>query len=340
MDSFAPEVQRARQIEQAPRMLAFAEQHDVAAWRQRVAAQLQSLVGVIPALDPLNLRIEYTRAASTYHETRFIFTAEPGADVPAHLLIPAHGQPPYPVVICLQGHTSGMHISLGRAQFPGDEATIAEDRDYALQAIRQGCAALVIEQRAFGERRDRRPDRVRHVIDRPCHFTTLTALLLGRTLLGERVFDVSRAIDALAAFPDLDLERIACVGDSTGGTIAYFAAALDERIAVTMPAAYVCAVRHALGAIDHCEDHYLPGFLNYFDIGDIAGLIAPRGLVVVTGRDDPSFPLVGVEEAFTTIQRIYAAAGVPDRARLVVGNGGHRFFADLAWPVFHEVAGW
>lgn len=340
MAVLAPEVQRARQIAQAPRTLAFAEKYDFAAWRRLVAVQLQSMVGVTLARGPLDLRIETTRATATYHETRFLFSAEADADVPAHLLVPAHGEPPYPVIICLQGHTSGMHISLGRPQFPGDEASIAEDRDYALQAVRQGYAALVIEQRAFGERRDRRPNAVRHVIDRPCHFTTLTALLLGRTLLGERVFDVSRAIDALAAFPDLDLQRIGCVGDSTGGTIAYFAAALDERIAVTMPAAYVCAVRHALGAIDHCEDHYLPGFLNYFDIGDIAGLIAPRGLVVVTGRDDPSFPLAGVEEAFATIQRIYAAAGAPDQARLVVGDGGHRFFADLAWPVFHEVAGW
>lgn len=340
MFAFAPEVQRARQIEQAPRTLAFMEKYDFATWRRLVAAQLQSMIGVWPERGPLDLHIESTTTTAAYHATRFVFTTEAGADVPAHLLIPTHGQPPYPVMICLQGHTSGMHISLGEARHPGDAASIAEDRDYALQAIRQGYAALVIEQRAFGERRDRRPDHVRHVIDRPCHFITLTALLLGRTLLGERVFDVSRAIDALAAFPGLDLQRIGCVGDSTGGTIAYFAAALDDRIAVTMPAAYVCSVRYALGAIDHCEDHYLPGFLNYFDIGDIAGLIAPRGLVVVTGRDDPSFPLAGVEEAFATIQRIYAAAGAPDRARLVVGAGGHRFFADLGWPVFHEVAGW
>lgn len=340
MAAFAPEVQRARQIEQAPRTLAFEERYDFAVWRRLVTAQLQSMVGVIPVRAPLNLRVEFTAGTAEYHETYFIFTAEPGADVPAHLLVPTHGQPPYPVMICLQGHTSGMHISLGRPRFPGDEASIAEDRAYALQAIQQGYAALVIEQRAFGERRDQRPDHVRHVVDRPCHFATLTALLLGRTLLGERVFDVSRAIDALAAFPDLDLQRIGCVGDSTGGAIAYFAAALDARIAVTMPAAYVCSVRFSLGAIDHCEDHYLPGFLNYFDIGDIAGLIAPRGLVVVTGRDDPSFPLAGAEDAFATIRRIYVATNAPDRARLVVGDGGHRFFADLAWPVFHEVAGW
>ena len=340
MLAFAPEVQRAQQIEQAPRTLAFAATRDFATWRQAVDAQLRAMIGVWPERGPLDLRIESATTTATYHTTRFVFTAEPGADVPAYLLVPTHGQPPYPVMICLQGHTSGMHISLGEARYPGDAASIAEDREYALQAVRQGYAALVIEQRAFGERRDQRPASVRHVIDRPCHFTSLTALLLGRTLLGERVYDVSRAIDVLAAFPDLDLQRIGCVGDSTGGTIAYFAAALDDRIAVTMPAAYVCSVRYALGAIDHCEDHYLPGFLNFFDIGDIAGLIAPRGLVVVTGRDDPSFPLAGVEEAFDTIQRIYAAAGAPDRARLVVGNGGHRFFADLAWPVFHEVAGW
>jgi hypothetical protein len=75
-------------------------------------------------------------------------------------------------------------------------------------------------------------------------------------------------------------------------------------------------------------------------MGDLAGLIAPRPLVVVAGRDDDIFPIGAVEETFETIGRIYRAAGVPDRCRLVVGEGGHRFYADQAWPVFRELSGW
>jgi len=47
-----------------------------------------------------------------------------------------------------------------------------------------------------------------------------------------------------------------------------------------------------------------------------------------------------VEETFETIRQIYWAAGAADRCRLVVGPEGHRFYADLAWPVFCKLSGW
>jgi len=47
-----------------------------------------------------------------------------------------------------------------------------------------------------------------------------------------------------------------------------------------------------------------------------------------------------VEETFETIRQIYRAAGAADRCRLVVGPEGHRFYADLAWPVFCKLSGW
>ena len=38
--------------------------------------------------------------------------------------------------------------------------------------------------------------------------------------------------------------------------------------------------------------NYVPGILTQFDMGDIAGLIAPRPLVIVNGaKDDGIFPL-------------------------------------------------
>jgi hypothetical protein len=73
---------------------------------------------------------------------------------------------------------------------------------------------------------------------------------------------------------------------------------------------------------------------------DLAGLIAPRPLIVVAGRDDDIFPIAAVREAFTTIQAVYDAAGASDACELVVGDGGHRFYADDAWPVFAQLSGW
>ena len=35
---------------------------------------------------------------------------------------------------------------------------------------------------------------------------------------------------------------------------------------------------------DHCTCNFIPRIANHFDMGDIAGLIAPRGLVIVNGK--------------------------------------------------------
>jgi cephalosporin-C deacetylase-like acetyl esterase len=340
MKTFAPETCHEQLLKTVPRQLAFDPQKDFQTWRQAVEAKLRELIGILPEKPPLNLRKEYEGENDLFRETRFVFKAEAYADVPCHLLTPQQGNEPFPVIICLQGHTTGMHISLGRPKYEGDEELIKEgDRDFALQAVREGYAALVVEQRCFGERKDRRPPEIA-TSKHTCHHAAMTALLLGRTMIGERVWDVSRAIDALSQFPEIDTRRIGCLGNSGGGTITYFTTCLDSRISIAMPSCYVCTFRDSIASIDHCADNYIPGVLRYFEMADLAGLIAPRPLIMVAGRDDPIFPLKGVEEAFDTIQQIYRAAGVPDRCRLIIGEGGHRFYAAQSLPVFRELAGW
>ena len=115
----------------------------------------------------------------------------------------------------------------------------------------------------------------------------MTALLLGRTMIGERVWDTLRAIDAAAAFDDVDSRRVEAIGHSGGATTVVYASAIDDRIQGSIPSCYVCNMRDCIATIDHCEDNYLPGALRWFEMGDIAGLMAPRPMLVVAGRRDP-----------------------------------------------------
>lgn len=163
------------------------------------------------------------------------------------------------------------------------------------------------------------------------------ALLLGRTLLGERVFDVDRGIDYLLQRGDADPARIGVMGNSGGGTVTLFAAALLPRIAAAMPSCYFCTFRDSLLAIYHCADNYVPGLFPIADMSDLLGLFAPKPVVVVAGRRDPIFPFPATQRAFRDLQKIYRAAGAGGHCRLVVGPGGHRFYADLAWPAFERL---
>jgi hypothetical protein len=69
----------------------------------------------------------------------------------------------------------------------------------------------------------------------------------------------------------------------------------------------------------------------------LAILIAPKKLVVVCGKDDPIFPLHGVIQMFDIMKNLYRAAGAEDACALVIGQEGHRFYADDAWPVMHTL---
>ena len=341
MPSFAPEECHRIGFAKKSPALAYRSGEDFAHWQAQAKEKLTELLGDFPERVPLNVRVEWEQEKDFYQEIRFLFTSEEGADVPCHLLIPKQGDGPFPVVICLQGHSKGMHISLGNPKYPGDEKSIAGDRDFAIQAVKQGYAALAIEQRCFGERLDQRPEEVKGVTKvRRCFHGSLTALLLGRTMVGERVWDVSRAIDALGEFSQVDTNRIGCMGNSGGGTITYYAACMDGRIKIAMPSCSFCTYEDSIGSVDHCEDNYIPRILKYFEMGDLAGLIAPRSLVIVTGREDPIFPIDGVREAFQAAKDLYRYAGVEAKISLVVGDGGHRFYAQEAWPVFRELSGW
>lgn len=321
--------------------LAFAEGCDLSTWRAALEERLHALVGVLPEATDPDIRLEWTIERDEFTEHRYVFTSEPGADVPCHLLVPVGAKKRAPVVVCLQGHSAGMHVSLSRADQHSMEMAIPPgDRDFAVQAVGRGYAALVLEQRCFGERSDMRPDERRQSSMSGCHHATHVASLVGRTMVGERVWDVSRALDTLSEFPDVDITRIACMGHSGGGTVAWYAACLDSRIRVVMSSCSICTYRDSIGQVDHCCDNYLPGVLQSFDMPDLAGLIAPRPLIVVAGRSDSFFPLHGVRDAFATIHAIYDAWGAANRCDLVVGAGGHRFYAEEAWPIFDKLSGW
>ena len=340
-EQLSPHMYHEYLLKNQKKQLAYTDDVDFEQWRGQVREKLAELLGHTPERVPANVRIEWEKEHETFTETRFVFDSAPMTSVPCHLLVPKAVKKPCPVVICLQGHSSGMHISLARAKFENDEKLIAGgDRDFALQAVRQGYAALVMEQRGFGERRSEKKFRRAPDGATTCDVPSSVALLLGRTMIGERVWDICRLIDVISEFPQLDPERIGCMGNSGGGTATYYAACMDERIKIAMPSCSVCSLDQSIGIMRHCICNFIPRMAEYFDMGDLSCLIAPRKLVVVAGEKDVGFLLPGTLDAFGVIQKVYDKADYPENCRLVLGPEGHRFYGDLSWPVFRELSGW
>lgn len=309
---------------------------DVPTWQATARTKITELIGLpdrIPTAPVAEVHWHLEDPLGTIE--KISFESEPGADLVGYLCLPRNATPPYPTVICLQGHTTGMHHSIGRDL--DDEQTMITtegDRDFALGAMRHGFAALCIEQRSFGYRREQDQEAVS---PHGCHDAAMHALMLGRTLLGERVFDVDRGIDYLATRDDIDLDRVGVLGNSGGGTVSSYAAALLDRIAFAMPSCSVSTFAESIMSIYHCADNYVPGILRWLDMSDVLGCLAPKPLVVIAGRADPIFPLSGVRACFDAITEIYAAAGAAESCRLVVGAGGHRFYEQAGWDALLEL---
>ena len=322
-------------------ILAYDENRDYESWRSQVKEKLAESLGDMPERTEANFKIEWEKEYDTFVEYRFVFCSEACVEIPCHLWVPKEAKKPCPVVICLQGHSTGMHISMGRAVYEGDNELIAGgDRDFAKQIIREGYAALVVEQRGFGERKSESELRFRPQSDCTCAHPAMVAMLTGRTLIGERVWDISRAIDVLDHFPMIDMERVGIMGNSGGGTAAYYAACMDERIKIVMPSCSVCAYKYSIAAMRHCPCNYIPGIAKYVDMGELACLIAPRKLIVVAGERDHGFLIEGVHEVYETVEKIYEKAGASKNCHLIVGPEGHRFYAQLSWPVFRKLSNW
>lgn len=305
---------------------------DVRRWQGRLRRKLRKLVGDTPnERCDLRPRRVWIREHPLGSIEKITFTSEPYADVPAYVCLPRNASPPYQFFICLQGHSTGMHNSIAVQR--DDNALphqVEGDRDFGLECMRRGLGALCIEQRSFGERREQKQ---KQIASHGCHDASMHALMMGRTLIGERVYDVDRGIDYLASRGDADMSSIGVMGNSGGGTISLFSAALLSRIAFAMPSCYFCTFRDSIMSIYHCMDNYIPGLLKVAEMPDILGLFAPKPVVIVAGEEDSIFPIKATRRAFRELQRIYHSYGAKDRCHLVVGRGGHRFYADEAWPV-------
>jgi len=315
--------------------LHFTGKEDFTKWQKQLRRRLINILGIdAHRQHKIKFSLKQSKGTDLFTCQRVEFQAEPFADVPGYLLKPKEIPPPWPVMLCLQGHSPDMNISLGKAKTKHNAESIKGGRDIAIQAVRHGWAALCIEQRAFGERKE---SELSSKWDHPCIDASLHALLLGKTLTGERVFDVMRAIDFIETQDDLDSKRIAALGNSTGGTVSFYAACVDKRIRLAVVSCSFCTYEDSWLSFPHCPDGYLPGILKYADMGDLAGLIAPRHLLIAAGKKDPLARFSGVKKAYNQTQKIYTKANCPQHISLIVGTGGHQFYPKLTWPRIEKI---
>ncbi len=333
--SFDPVEFTHKLYESAPLKMTFHAQdrRQAEAWQKQLRAKVNELAGGFPpshgALNPETLDV---REFDGYRREKFVFESRPGNMVLGYLLLPSSAKPPYRPVICVPGHGRGVDDIVGIDDTGRDRTTKdGYQHDFAIQAVEHGLAAVAIEPMAFGCRRgtQAKKEGLGHT---SCQPVAGAALLLGQTMIGWRVFDVMRTIDWIETRKELDASRIGCMGISGGGTCTMFSAALDPRIKAAMISGYLNTFRDSIFSLSHCIDNYVPGILNWAEMYDIAGLIAPRPLFAESGTKDDIFPIEASRASFARVKKVYETLGAAENCQHEVFEGEHSFHGVKGLP--------
>jgi dienelactone hydrolase len=338
---FDPVLYTKRRHDAAPLRMTFRATTPVEAerWQRGLRAKVAELVGDFPAgRTPLQAQTLEVREYPTYHREKFVFESQPGVGVLGYLLTPK-GRGPFAPVIAIPGHGRGVDDIVGIDEQGRDRSVKGPyEYDYAIQIVEHGMAAVAIEPMAFGCRRDA-ITKTKGPTATACQPVGGSALLLGQTILGWRVYDTMRTIDWIATRPELDAARVGCLGCSGGGTCTLFTAALDTRVRAALLSSSLNTFRDSIMSVSHCIDNYVPGILNWAEMYDVAGLVAPRPLFAEGGLHDDIFPIDATRASFDRVKKVYGVFGAATLAELEVFDGPHGFWGKRGLPFLAQHLG-
>lgn len=333
-----------QRTQQGAQKHAFDESKDFATWQKDARAALIELIGLkrmeanLKEFKPVVTEGKSKVVDNSFRRTSYTIETEPGVKIPFYLLVPVPKEPARrPLFLSPHGHDlQGFHSYAGAFQDDAHRKKILDrEGNIAEQAARRGFVALAPATRGLATEVLMPDVKGRHG-NRPCRAQFMHCLVSGRTPNAERVWDMQRILDWALKHPRVDASNVVMTGNSGGGVLTAYTAAIDERITVAIPSCSFTSMTSSEGFIFHCDCCMVPGFRNWGDWRELGGLVAPRHLLLVHGVKDGLHKRADVENVAKSIEPIFKAAKTPERFALKWGEGGHRFYPQFMWPFIEE----
>ncbi len=296
--------------------------------RERMVRDL----GGFPERTPLNARTVGVLERSGYRIEKVIFESQPRFYVTANLYLPTTGKPPYPAVLFPLGHERGAKANPTWQQIL---ATLAR-RGYvglAWDTIGQGERVQVYDA-DFEDSKVSSSTTEHSILGDQC-------LLAGDALARYTIWDGMRALDYLLSRKEVDSTRIACTGNSGGGTHTAYLSAIDDRIQVAMPSCYLTSWSHLLKTIgpqdaEQCIPFWLKDGLDH---ADFVCAFAPKPYLILSAIRD-FFSIAGARETYREALQVYALMGASDKLRMFEADDGHGYTQPRRLAAYRWLGRW
>ncbi len=289
----------------------------LARYRRRVKADLLSLLGIalpkgegkgdgnlfLCSVTPRDVACARKRIPSPFPSKE----GEAGSLVWEHVVIESEPGIVVPGVLYRPKDARGALPGLLLVHESGKDATLLEAR----RAAARGMVVLTVDIRGVGETRS---CVMGWGSDYDAPYGTETDLnymscMVGRPLLGGRTLDVMASARYLAGRDDVAGAACAARGVGVGGLTVLLASALEKCIGEVVVEDVPVDYRSAVEA-DVCRfptKFLLPGVLQRLDLPDVAALMAPRPLTLITLLDAQGRPLDpdAARRRYRRTQRVY-----------------------------------
>lgn len=255
-----------------------AEKKPYAPWkaedREKILAEVKSMLGYRDELVPeVRDMTEMGRTSyDTYDAVQYRYKTWENFYGASTLYMP-HTDEKVPLVFVCCGHGSYGRRSSGYMSMGHRLASL-------------GIAALVMDNIGQGDRNFRTDE-----FKAPDHWLAVAPFYCGLTLQGLIVMETVALIRAFAKDPRFDADRLGACGNSGGGTLTLFLAALAPELAVLSSSGYPSEIVYMLQKERrHCACNLLLGHVHKAEMWEIYSLFAPKPLLLEGGRHDNLIP--------------------------------------------------